>query len=65
MNTSKQPLHKVEGQSFDLGKSIFPTFNVNVPMPSGTAVPPTVVVTSAPSAGTAPGVASTTRWPGK
>ena len=54
MSTSDQPLRKVEGHSFDLGKSIFPTFNVNVPMPAGTAVPPTVVVTPAPSAGIAP-----------
>ncbi len=23
----------------DFGKSIFPTFNVNVPMPKGTAIP--------------------------
>jgi hypothetical protein len=25
----------------EIGKSIFPKFDVNVPMPSGTAVPPT------------------------
>jgi hypothetical protein len=31
-------LRKVEGNP-DMQKSIFPTFNVNVPMPSDTAVP--------------------------
>jgi len=41
-------LHKVELPN-DLGKSIFPTFNVNVPMPNGTAAPPTVQSPPAPS----------------
>ena len=35
------------------GRSIFPTFNVNVPMPDGTAVPPDAVPAS-PSAPSAP-----------
>ena len=43
MTEEHQPLHKVQ-LTGGLGKSIFPTFNVNAPMPSGTAVPPQVVV---------------------
>lgn len=38
----------------DLGKSIFPTFNVNVPMPNGTAVPPAVQAPSASSQASRP-----------
>lgn len=33
--------HKVQAGG-GIGKSIFPVFNVNVPMPSGTPVPPKV-----------------------
>ncbi len=32
------------GEGF--GKSIFPPFNVNVPMPAGTPIPPVVIVTA-------------------
>ncbi len=54
MTEQRQPLHKIQFNG-GLGKSIFPTFDVNVPMPSGTAVPPQVqVVSPSPSAGTAP-----------
>jgi hypothetical protein len=49
----RQPLHErhfIEG----FGWSIFPYFDVNVPMPSGTAVPPQVVIVRRePSAGAA------------
>ncbi len=48
MSEREHTLHKVELPS-DLGKSIFPTFNVNVPMPNGTAAPPTVQPLPAPS----------------
>ncbi len=62
MTKNEQPLHKTPIQ--ELGKSIFPTFQVDVPMPSGTPVPPHVVVPEAPpSAGTAP--TSTTSAPTK
>lgn len=47
MSEQEHTLHKVE-LSTDLGKSIFPAFNVNVPMPNGTAVPPGVQTPSAP-----------------
>ena len=36
-STSSKPERFVAGS--ELGKSIFPTFNVNVPMPGDTAVP--------------------------
>jgi hypothetical protein len=36
-DTSRKPDHLPAGSG--MGKSIFPTFNVNVPMPSDTAVP--------------------------
>ena len=36
-DTSRKPDRLPAGS--DMGKSIFPTFNVNVPMPSDTAVP--------------------------
>jgi hypothetical protein len=43
MNDQQQPLHKVRiGEG--MGRSIFPTFNVNAPMPPGTPVPPQVVI---------------------
>jgi hypothetical protein len=56
--TNDQPLHKIP--SIEKGKSIFPPFPVNVPMPAGTAVPPLVVVTPQPSAGTAPTISTST-----
>lgn len=48
MSEREHTLHKVELPN-DLGKSIFPTFNVNVPMPNGTAAPPAVQTPSAPN----------------
>ena len=48
MSEREHILHKVELPN-DLGKSIFPTFNINVPMPEGTAVPPMIQAPSAPS----------------
>lgn len=48
MSEREHTLHKVELPN-DLGKSIFPTFNINVPMPEGTAVPPSVQAPSTPS----------------
>lgn len=50
---SEQRLEKLEAPQ-GLGKSIFPPFNVAVPMPAGTAVPPEVVIappTPPPSSG--------------
>ena len=47
MSEREDKLHKVELPN-DLGKSIFPTFDVNVPMPNGTAVPPAIQAPSAP-----------------
>ncbi len=41
MSEPEHTLHNVELPN-NFGKSIFPTFNVNVPMPDGTAAPPTV-----------------------
>ena len=53
MTERRRPLHKVE-RAGGLGKSIFPVFNVNVPMPAGTAVPPQVVVSPARPGATEP-----------
>ena len=46
MTERRQPLHTVQ-RAEGWGKSIFPIFNVTVPMPAGTAVPPQVVVSPA------------------
>ncbi len=53
MRKSDQTKHSVTNEGSSNVRSIFPPFKVNVPMPAGTAVPPTVVVTPNPSAGTA------------
>jgi hypothetical protein len=41
MREQHRPLYDVQ---FELKKSIFPTFNVNAPMPQGTPEPPQMVV---------------------
>ena len=48
MSNAEQISHGVQLPA-DHGHSIFPTFNVNVPMPNGTAVPLSVQAPSAPS----------------
>lgn len=58
MSEREHILHKVELPN-DLGKSIFPTFNVNVPMPNGTAVPLSVQAPSTPSQAPQPAGAGT------
>ena len=61
MSDQQQPLYKLQLNEGS-GRSIFPTFNVNVPMPKGTAVPPQVTVVSPhTSASTAPTGTRTTK----
>lgn len=65
MTEQRRPLHKVQ-LTGGLGKSIFPPFAVNAPMPRGTAVPPRVVVKPAGGeGGTAPrtGAAGSSQTP--
>jgi hypothetical protein len=60
VTTREQPIFKAYIGSGGMGKSIFPTFNVNVPMPSGTAEPATVNI---PQPITSPAPADTTPAP--
>jgi len=53
MSKPEEPLFKIDS-GIELRKSIFPPFNLNVPMPQGTPIPPVVIVTTTPSGGAAP-----------
>ncbi len=62
VNKTEQPLFKARIGGTGFGKSIFPLFNVNVPMPRDTPVPPEVIVVRRPDAEAAGG--SATKAPG-
>ena len=47
--TDNDMLHKIDGFTPDMTKSIFPAFAVNVPMPRDTAVPGSYTQTPPPS----------------
>ena len=65
MSKSERPIYKAWFGETELKESIFPTFNVNVPMPSGTAVPAAGVVPPMPAGGTTADSADTATGPTK